>query len=192
MSRLKFVLFVALALLSAAKANAGGDPNATDPWNRFWTDWHRNNCWTEPFVYPDRTSVCTFFDAEIAKGWQLQCLLGDPHFEPDNSKLSPAGIYKLRAILQNPSMAHPVFVERTWNDETTSKRLAAVQRAVAEMTRGPMPEVLVSNTPLSSAPADQVNNVNTWLTTYMQTMPKPAPKAFTTDANSSGGGSGSP
>jgi hypothetical protein len=184
MLRQRLALVITLTLLAAAKASAG-DPNATDPWNRFWTDWHRNNCWMEPFVYPDRSSVGNFMDAQIAKGWQLQCLLGDPHFESDNSKLSPAGLMKLHMILQNPGLSHPVFVERSWDEGATSKRLAVVQQAVSNLSRGPAPEVLVSNMPLNSAPADYVNNVNNWLTGYMHGIPKIQPRAFTTDDSSS-------
>lgn len=180
---------LAMAVVLLAGSNALADDNH-DCWHNFWTDWHRNNCWMEPFIYPDRQSVITYMDAQIAKGWQVQCLLGDPHFEPDSSKLSPAGIYKLREILRNPAMPHPIFVERTWNDETTSRRLGAVQRAVAEISRGPMPDVLVSNSQLYTTPADQINLTNTWLTGYMQGIPKPVPKAFQNDASGSGGSSG--
>src|SRR5262245_55406477 len=95
-------------------------------WNCFWTDWHRNNAWMEPFIYPDRASVCRTFDIEIAKGWQLQNLLGDAHFEPDNNRLSPAGMIKLRTILtQNPNQFRNAFVQRGLNDEITSRRVAA-------------------------------------------------------------------
>jgi len=191
MLRQRLALAITITLLAGSKAVAG-DYAGSDCWQNFWTDWHRNNAWMEPFVYPDRASVGTFMEAQIAKGWQTQSLLGEPHFEPDNSKLSPAGVYKLRAILQNPSLAHPVFVERTWSDETTSKRLAAVQRAVAEISRGPMPDVLVSNMQLHSTPADSVNGVNTWLSAYMQGMPKPTPRAFQNNDSGSGGSSGSP
>ncbi len=191
MLRQRWVLAIALTLLACGKV-IGGEYGNSDPWHNVWTDWHRNNCWMEPFNIPDRASVGNFMDAQIAKGWQMQCLLGDPHFEPDNNKLSPAGVSKLRELLRNPALAHPVFVERAWTDETTAKRLAAVQRAVAEMSRGTAPDVLVSNLPLSTAPADSVNGVNTWLSAYMQGIPKPTPKAFQNNDSSGSGSSGSP
>lgn len=189
MLRSKTSLTFTLVMLASAPAMAW------DCWNNFWTDWHRNNCWMEPFVYPDRACVGNTFEAEISKGWQLQCLLGDPHFEPDSSQLSPAGLAKIRAIVtQNPVQFRNVYVERGLNDELTTKRLIATQRAVASMIHSPGTEVLVSDMPLIGSPAEQVNGVNTWLTGLQKSYPAPTTKAFKTDdsGGSGGGSSGSP
>jgi hypothetical protein len=183
-SYLKWAIVLVAGALCARGASAG-DTSGGGPWNNYWRDWHRNNCWMEPFVYPDRASVWNFNSAQIAKGWQAQCMLGDPHFEPDGSKLSPAGINKLKMILQT-GQPHPVFVERAWSEDTTVKRLEAAQQAVATLSRGPT-EVLVSNMPLTTTPADQVNGVNTWFTGYMRSIPVPKPTAFQDDAAGSGG-----
>lgn len=143
----------------------------TNGWKGFWTDWHRNNCWPEPFVYPDRASVWTVADAQTAKGWQLQNLLGPAHFENDNEKLSPAGMAKLRNILTlNPSDYRTIYVERAWSDETTAKRLDAAQQAVSRLVQGPMPEVVVSDSRFIGNPADYVNAINT---KWMQNLPDP-------------------
>lgn len=178
---------ITFALLMVASNSA----MAADYWHSFWTDWHRNNCWMEPFIYPDRASVGNMFEAQISKGWQLQCLLGEPHFDADSSQLSPAGMSKLRTIFsQNPVQFRNVFVERAADDELTTKRLIAAQRAVAGMVHTPGTEVLVSEMPLIGSPAEQVNGVNNWLVKYEQGIPVPVPKAFQNNADS-GSGSGS-
>jgi hypothetical protein len=192
MSRQRFAWAIALALLPALQAFAG-DPsdNSGNWWENFKTDWHRNNCWPKPFVYPDRASVVNFNMAQINKGWQASNLLGAPHFDADGSKLSPAGMTKIRMILtQNPTQYRNVFVERGLSDEVTSKRLAAAQQAVNELARGPYSEVVVSDMALPTSTAESVNAANTWLTTYQQSFPKPTPQAFQ-NADSSGSGSGS-
>jgi hypothetical protein len=186
-SKCAFAIVFASLFVRGASA---GDVNGGGPWNNYWRDWHRNNCWMEPFVYPDRASVWNFNAAQINKGWQAQCMLGEPHFEADGTKLSPAGMAKLKMILQTAG-GRPVFVEQSWSEETTAHRLQSTQQAVATLARGPGSEVLVSNMPLTTSPADQVNGVNTWLTGYMQSMPKPKPTAFSDDG-SSGGSGGSP
>ena len=122
----------------------------------------------------------TYFETEIAKGWQLQCLLGDPHFEPDSSQLSPAGIGEAAHNLHRkiPCNSAMCIVERGANDELTTKRLIATQRAVASMIHSPGTEVLVSEMPLIGSPAEQVNGVNSWLTGLQKSYPAPQTKAF--------------
>jgi hypothetical protein len=191
MSRQRFAWAIALALLSALPAFAW-DPedNSGSWWQNFKTDWHRNNCWPKPFVYPDRASVVNFNMVQINKGWQATNLLGAPHFDADGSKLSPAGLTKIRMILtQNPTQYRNVFVERGMTDEVTSRRLAVAQQAVNELARGPYSEVVVSDMMLPTSTAESVNSANNWLTGYMQSMPKITTEAFQS-ADSSGGGSG--
>jgi len=179
------IVAIPVLLLSGASAIAG------DWWTNYWTDWHRNNAWMEPFVYPDRASVCNFNQLQIAKGWQLQNTLGDPHFEADNGRLSPTGMSKLRWILtQNPAQVRNVFVQRGLSDDVTTKRLAAVQQAAAEIARGPFADVLVSDTPIPTRSSEWAVSNNAWLTSYMQSIPHPSPKAFTGDTGSGSGGGG--
>jgi len=185
MSRHRLIVAIPILLLSGTSAVAG------DWWTNYWIDWHRNNAWMEPFIYPDRASVCNMTQLQIAKGWQLQNTLGDPHFEADNGRLSPSGMSKLRWILrQNPAQYRNIFVQRGLSDEVTTKRLAVVQQAAAEIARGPFADVIVSDTPIPSTPAEAAVINNAWLTSYMQGMPKPAPEAFTGGASSSGSGGG--
>jgi hypothetical protein len=164
-------IVLALAVWFVAVAPGMAADWFTNSWRSFWTDWHRNNCWPEPFVYPDRASVWCVVDAQVGKGWQLQNLLGPAHFEPNGERLSPAGMAKLRNILtQNPSDYRTVFVERAWTEEGTARRLDAAQQAVSRLVQGPMPEVLVSDSHFIGTPADYVNTINT---KWMQNLPDP-------------------
>lgn len=161
---------LAIAVWSATVAPGVAADWFTNAWRSFKTDWHRNNCWPEPFVYPDRASVWCVVDAQVYKGWQLQNLLGPAHFEEGGDRLSPAGLAKIRSILTNsPSDYRTIFVERAWTEETTSKRLDATHQAVARLVQGPMPEVLVSDSHVIGTPADYVNKINT---SFMQNLPE--------------------
>jgi hypothetical protein len=173
MPRQRLSIATALILFTAVPAAAG------DWWTNYWTDWHRNNAWTEPFIYPDRASVCRTFDLQIAKGWQMQNLLGDHHFEAEGNRLSPAGMIKLRTILtQNPNQFRSPYVQRGLTDEITTRRLASTQQAAADIVHGPFPDVFVSDTQLVGTSAEYVNGVNTWFTGFMQGISKPQPEAF--------------
>ncbi len=191
MSRSSLALALAISLTVAAPTLAGGEggyqPNS--PWHNFWVTWHRNNAWPEPFNEVDAASVWNVVDAQVAKGWEVQDMLSSAHFEADNTRLSAAGRMRIHAILtQNPVAFRTIFVERGWTDDVTSKRLAAVQLATAQMAQdGPMPAVLVSNSLPASSSAESVAGVTTWYAGFQTTIPKPQTKAFQQDDDSSGG-----
>jgi hypothetical protein len=191
MFRPRLAVAIAVLLFGAVPALAGGEggyqPNS--PWHNFWVSWHRNNCWPHPFTEVDAASVWNMVDAQVAKGWEAQDLLGDAHFETDNSKLSAAGRLKVHAILtQNPVAFRTVFVARGWTDEITAKRLAAAQLATAQLAEdGPMPAVLVSNSQPVTSSADSVAGVTAWYAGFQTTIPKPQTKAFQQDDDTSGG-----
>ena len=96
--------------------------------------------WPEPFLGPDKASIYAQFQADINKGWEQQCILGDPHFEANSAKLSPSGLIKLRWILtQNPPEYRTPFIERTASDEITARRVAASSNRMppeVDTTRG--------------------------------------------------------
>lgn len=166
MSRLFGAFSLVLVFMTQAPAHAGDNC-----WKRFWVDFHRNNCWPEPFVYPDRVSVCEFTSMQVVQGWQMQSLLGDGHFEADGVTLTASGAVKVRAILtQNPPAHRTVFVERGWSDEVTARRLEAVQRVAIDYTRGGAPDVVVSDLRLIGTPAEYVNLVNN---KFMSNLPVP-------------------
>ena len=154
-------LLLALTIWSVAVAQGTAADWFTNAWRSFKTDWHRNNCWPEPFVYPDRASVWKIVDAQATKGWQSQNLLGPGHFEANGERLTPSGLAKLRTIFtQNAPEYRAVFVEQGWTPEETAKRLDATQQAVANLVQGPMPEVLVSDMHPIGTPAEYINAVN--------------------------------
>jgi hypothetical protein len=193
MSRPKLGLMIALLLGVAAPALAGGEggyrPNS--PWHNFWVGWHRNNCWPEPFTQADTASVWNMIDAQTAKGWEVQNMLSDAHFEADNTRLSAAGRLKVHAIMtQDPVAFRTVFVARGWTDEITQRRLVAAEAGTAQLVGGdgPMPAVLVSNSLPATTSADSVAGVSTWYSGFQTTIPKPQIKAFQQDDDSGGGG----
>lgn len=170
MSRLIVTLSLAGVLMAQIPAVAG-EPG-TNWWKCFWTDFHRNNCWPEPFVYPDRAVVCEFTSMQVVQGWQMQCLLGAAHFGSDGVTLSPSGLVKVRAIMtQYPPAHRTVFVERGWSDEITARRLESAQQAALQYAQGAAPDVLVSDLRLIGTPAEYVNLVNN---KFMSNLPVPA------------------
>jgi hypothetical protein len=200
MTRPRIVLAIGLFLLAPLAAFAGDGScnnnygNNDSWWQNFKTDWHRNDAWMCPFASPDRSSVWNILDAEVAKGWEAQDVLGEAHFEANNTELSPAGRLKMHTILtQNPTPFRTVFVAPGWSEEVTSKRLSTTQFAAAQMAQqnnAQMPPVLVSNMQPVSSSADYVAGVNTWFNGYMTSMPKPQPEAFQSTDSGSGSSSG--
>jgi hypothetical protein len=191
MLRPRLLLTAALFFAACTPALAGGEggyqPNS--PWHNYWVNWHRNNCWPEPFTTVDAASVWNVVDLQVAKGWEVQNMLSDTHFEADGARLSAAGRLKVHAILtQNPVAFRTVFVARGWTDDVTSRRLAAAQMATAQMAEdGPAPAVLVSNSLPASTSADSIAGVSTWYAGFQPTIPKPQTKAFQQDDDTGSG-----
>ncbi len=175
------IVVVAAAVSSLAFVAVAGDGSyhTGDPWHNYWVDWHRNNCWPEPFVGPDAESVYTAFKVDIIKGWEQQNLLGDPHFESNGYKMSPAGLIKLRWILtQNPPEFRQPFVERTASDEITARRLAAAQQAAIDLVPSMPVNVAISDMRMFTTPSDYVTGVHAWFGNFMKTIPDPQIQAF--------------
>jgi hypothetical protein len=188
--RRPLILAMTVILAMAASAVAGDLNSGPAWWRSFWTDWHRNNWWPEPFVAPDAADVCATFHAEVLRGWEQQNLLGDAHFESDNSKLSPAGVTKLRWIMtQNPLEFRMAFIERATTEDITARRLAAAQQAAAEIAPSAVANVAVSDMRMFTTPSGQVLGINAWLVKYQSTIPAPSLPAFQS-SGSSGGSSG--
>lgn len=190
---LVMTIVVAAAVAAAVLPAIAGDGgyHTGDPWHNYWVDWHRNNSWPEPFVEPDAASICAAFRADIIKGWEQQNLLGDPHFEANNNKLSPSGMIKLRWILtQNPAEFRTPFVERTASDEITARRVAATQQAAIDLVPSMPVNVAVSDMRMFTTPSDYVTGVHAWFGNFMKTIPDPQIQAFqnSTSTGSTGGG----
>ena len=62
-------------------------------------DYHRNQCWPEPFIAGDRAAVIVPFQIMADNAWQRQNLLCDYHFVEGTSELNNAGQYRLRWII---------------------------------------------------------------------------------------------
>lgn len=136
-----------------------------DAWGNFWhgvkRDFHRNNCWPDPFVYPDRAALHNTFSLQVQNGWKLQNLMGDHHFDTDTQQLTSAGKEKVRWIMtQAPEQFRTVFVQRSANPEQTATRVDSVQQYAAKMTpKGDLPAVEESNLAPRGWPADEINDV---------------------------------
>jgi hypothetical protein len=191
LSRRFALVLLPLVVLAAAVAS-GEVKTGPDWWRNYWAIWHRNNTWPEPFNDPDRASVCAMFQSEIIKGWEQQNLLGDPHFDPSSSKMSPAGLIKLRWILtQNPPAYRTPFVERAITDDITARRVAAAQLAAAELAPGVALNVEISDMRMMTTPSGYVTGVHDWFGKFMKTIPDPQIPAFQTSSGGGGGGGGS-
>lgn len=148
--------FVALGM-AASPALAG------DHWHNFWhsvgRDFHRNNCWPDPFVYPDRAAVQSALSIQVQNGWKLQNLMADHHFDASTNELTAAGREKVRWILtQAPERYRTVFVQKATTGELTSARVDSVQKvAVAILPKGELPSVEESNMAPRGWPAEEIN-----------------------------------
>jgi hypothetical protein len=156
MRRLVVVLTVLCSSTVAFQANAG------EFWDRMSLDFHRMNCWPEPFVHSDRELVRGPLIAMTNSGWQLQNTLSHHFFEADTHELTRAGRLRLQWIVtQAPAHRRTVFVLRSLQPHATDKRLASVQENMNGLTPNmPGPEVLVSDTTPPGGSGDYFDNVD--------------------------------
>jgi hypothetical protein len=176
-----WVVAAGLAIVASSAGHAD--------WNEFWervgVDFHRNNCYPEPFVHADREAVRAPFIAMINNGWRRQNTLGDQHFDGETQKLNGAGLLRLREILtENPEQFRTVFVQRTAYQETTGVRIQSVQATAGQLA--PQFGSLVvyqTGTPPVLSPADYTDDI---MRKVQSSIPAPrlAPQVGT------GGGSG--
>ena len=72
MRRASLACLITITLLTSAST-------ALADWHEFWhrvkIDYHRNNCWPEPFIYADRRATRAPFQAMVNNGWQRQTTL---------------------------------------------------------------------------------------------------------------------
>jgi hypothetical protein len=124
-----------------AQNSPPGPNNPESWWQRFKRDYHRNNCWPEPFVADDRAAVNIPFQIQADNAWVMQNLLSDYHFVEGTSQLNSAGQYRVNWIVSRAPMQRKVaFIQRGSNDAVTTDRLIAVQNAIASLhPRGMVP-----------------------------------------------------
>ncbi len=150
-----FLFLAFVVVLCCRTADAGW----RESWDRFWLDFHRNNCYPEPFSHADRAAAGAPFAVMINNGWQRQNTLGNHHFDAETQQLTRAGELKLRWILtKTPPMRHSVFVLRGTSIDVTSVRVDSVQQATARIVAsGPMPPIFETNVDPPGRPADQID-----------------------------------
>lgn len=156
---------IALGLIVCGAVSAVAAPAvAADAWHNFWSgvkrDFHRNNCWPDPFVYPDRAGVIQPFAVQVQNGWRLQNLMADHHFDANSQQLTLAGKEKVRWILtQAPERFRTVFVQRGVSAEQTATRVDSVQQfATNILPAGELPAVEETNLAPRGWPADEIND----------------------------------
>jgi hypothetical protein len=182
--------FFAAAMAFSTLA-AGGAARAD--WNSFWhrveLDIHRNNSWPEPFPAPDRAAARAPFGLMAAKGWQLNCTLGDQDFDPESNLVNRTGAAKIRTVLQNASPdRRAVYVLAAIEKDATAARVDSVQREISgKILDGPMPPVLVTDLRPPTTPAEDVASV---IQRYHASQRPPMIPSSTGGANGASGGAG--
>ena len=146
------VVLLGLCLSLTSSPAFAWDPfeSIADGWYSICRDWKRNNCWPEPFVCPDRTTVRMPFCIQIANGWRSRNTLDGIYFEDNGSELSEIGKNRIRYLLMNtPSAYRAIYVLQDCDPALTTARLAAVQTAVNETCGGQIevPVMLTSSPP---------------------------------------------
>lgn len=125
------------------------------------TDTKRNNCWPEPFIYPDRAAVREPLVIMVQNGWRRQNMLGDHHFDGSGSKLTAAGRLKVNWVLtEAPEQHRTIYVHRAETPEKTAARIAAVQEvAAAILPAGQHLAVMESSVSPAGWPAERVDAI---------------------------------
>jgi hypothetical protein len=141
----RFLFVVALVPLALATSSASAG------WSEFWhrthIDWHRVNCWPEPFAHADRQVTVAPFITMADAGWRLQNTLNEHFFEGDVQILTSAGRHKVHWIAtQAPLHRRTVFVLRGRHAGETEARVAAVRNYLLELLpEGAQPDVLLTD-----------------------------------------------
>ena len=155
---------------------ASACPLAQAGWAEFWhrtgVDFHRNNCWPQPFQTQDRELVRGPLIAMTAAGWRQNNTLSDHFFSEDDQSINQAGEIKIRWIVtQAPPHRRTVFVLRGSSPEATAARVAAVQRKVDKFTPpGTHADVMVTDIIPPGASGDYFDQVDRQ---FKQSIPAP-------------------
>ena len=159
MLRVRASLFaLTIGLVSVGTAQAG--------WHEFWDrvhlDFHRNNCWDEPFTSIDRRATRVPFVAMVRNGWESQNTLGQFYFHPETQALNEAGERKLYWILTNaPEQYRTVFVAGTYEPGVEERRIDSVQQAIVKMLPDqPLPAVIPTPEEPRGWPAEYIDTID--------------------------------
>ena len=143
-----------------------------DFWHRASIDFHRNNCWPQPFQAQDHELTRNPLIAMTAAGWRQNNTLSDHFFSMDDQAINQAGEIKIRWIVtQAPPHRRTVFVLRGPTPESTAARVAAVQSKVDKFaSAGQHPEVVVTEVIPPGASGDYFDQVDRQ---FKQSIPAP-------------------
>lgn len=160
------------AVVVAGLAGGSATSQAEDLLYRMHVDFHRNNCWPQPFQAADRELVRAPLIAMTAAGWRLNNTLSDHFFHAETQALNQAGELKLRWIVtQAPPHRRSVFVLRGASGAATESRVAAVEEAMNKLyIEGPRPPVMVTSIIPPGASGDYFDQVERQL---RQSIPAP-------------------
>jgi hypothetical protein len=141
-------------------------------------DFHRRNCWPQPFVCQDIPTVRAPFAMQVMNGWERQNMIGEHHFDPSNGQLTEAGKLKVQWILLDAPQQHRVLVvRRSGSPETTADRLNALREyALTISGNGSMPNIMTSGMPDEGWPAERIDRVNRKFATSLPEPKLPEPK----------------
>lgn len=169
MTRLRVLLFSGLCL---AVTSTSVDAGWHEFWNRFHLDFHRNNCWPEPFESVDRKATREPFAVMVNNGWRRETTLGRAFFHPESQKLTEGGKHRVHWILtQVPEEHRRIYVSVGFHHLDIDKRMESVQSAIADLVPGaPMPEVIATNVQHHEWSGDYINEIDT---KSVETIPKP-------------------
>ena len=154
------------AMLLAAIGLSCATPVEAQHGQRFFDtvvrDFHRNNCWPQPFTGPDRQAVRTPFELMVKNGWERQNLLGDHYFDGPDQALTEAGSNKVRWILEQAPVHHrTIYVRRGKTADDTAERVAAVRGLATEIAPEQKQVAIVeSNLPSVGWPAANVDAID--------------------------------
>jgi hypothetical protein len=139
--------YVSAITVAALLAAAGPAARGEGFWSRMKVDYHRMNCWPEPFQQFDRDSTRAPFIVMTNNGWRLQHTLTDYFFDAETQHLNRAGQLKLHWMLtQAPVHRRSVYVYRSVDPEVTAARIASVQEWVSRTyPDGSQVEVMISD-----------------------------------------------
>lgn len=184
MTRVRVTLLACLTtLLTVTSAPAGWH----DFWNRVHLDFHRNNCWDEPFTAIDRRAARTPFDAMVQSGWRAQNTLGEHYFNRETQALNEAGEQKLFWIVTSaPEPYRMVYVTQAMSRDVSERRIDSVQQSLVRMLPDqPLPAVLPSFEEPRGWPAEYIDAIDR---KEQSTIPAPRLPAFQAAGSVDGGG----
>jgi hypothetical protein len=152
------LLALTIGLLSLSSVQAG--------WHEFWDrvhlDFHRNNCWDQPFTSIDRRAASAPFGAMVDSGWTTQNTLGQFYFHPETQVLNEAGERKLHWIVTTAPESHrTVYVAGTHQPGVLEQRVDAVQQALVKMfPEQSLPAVLPAKSEPRGWPAEYIDTID--------------------------------